>query len=65
MDLPNMEEYFNSLYSTWSSNHYGEVLFKCPKCKDGMVCRDNTVILPSYPPKNLYKCLDCGAEFYR
>ena len=65
MDLPNMYEYFNDLYETYSPGRYSEALFKCPKCKDGEVRRDNMVILPSYPPKNLYKCFYCGAEFYR
>lgn len=65
MELPTMNEYFNDLSEMYIPNRYSEALFKCPKCSDGKVHRDNTVILPSYPPKNLYKCLYCGAEFYR
>lgn len=64
MDLPTMEKYFNGLYQTYPDN-YSEALFKCPKCGNGEVRRDNMVIVPSYPPKNLYKCFDCGAEFYK
>ena len=64
MDLPTMEKYFNGLYQTYP-NHYSEALFKCPVCKVGEVHRDDTVILTSYPPKNLYKCFNCGKVFYR
>ena len=65
MKLPTMDEYFDDLYETWSPHHYSEALFKCPKCGEGEVRRDNEVILSSYPPKNLYKCFNCGAVFYR
>lgn len=65
MELPSMYEYFDGLYETYSPGRYSKALFKCPKCGDGEVHRDDQVILTSYPPKNLYKCFDCGAEFYR
>lgn len=64
MDLPSMGEYFSGLCQGYS-NHYSEALFQCPVCKVGEVHRNNTIILPSYPSKNLYKCFNCGKEFYR
>ena len=64
-NLPNMEEYFSDLFKGYSNNQYSKPLFQCPVCKVGEVHRDDTVILASYPPKNLYKCFNCGKEFYR
>lgn len=64
--LPTAEEYFDRIprdtatYSQWS-----EALFQCPLCKGGKVHRNNTIILSSYPPKNLYKCFNCGEVFYK
>ena len=64
MDLPTMEKYFNGSYQTYP-NEWSKPLFQCPVCKVGEVRRNDMVILTSYPPKNLYKCFNCGEEFYR
>lgn len=65
MDLPTIEKYFGDLFGNYIPDQYSEALFQCPVCKVGEVHRDNTIILSSYPPKNLYKCFNCGKEFYR
>lgn len=64
MDLPTMGEYFSNLFEDYPNN-YSEALFQCPVCKIGEVHRNNTILLLSYPPKNLYKCFSCGKEFYK
>lgn len=65
MDLPTMEEYFKNTYDANTYICWSEPLFQCPVCKEGKVKRNETEILATYPPKNLYKCFNCGKEFYR
>lgn len=38
---------------------YSEPKFDCPVCKTGGMCKDNTIILPSFPPKYQYICNSC------
>ena len=64
--LPTMKKYLDRISSdTATYIQWSEALFQCPICKVGAVHRDNKIILPSYPPKNLYKCFNCGEVFYR
>lgn len=53
----------------WENNTilhpYSEPKYKCPKCSDGGMCRDNTKVLTSLPPKYEYKCNKCGHIEYK
>ena len=43
-----------------SMREYSEPKYKCPKCDDGGMCRNETVVLCSNPPQYKYKCNKCG-----
>ena len=34
-------------------------IYICPKCKEGGMCRDETIVLTSIPPKHMYECNKC------
>ena len=53
-------EHFWEANKPWSSPVY-----RCKKCGDGGMCRDNTKVLTSYPPKYEYRCNKCGNVEYR
>ena len=65
MKLPSAEEY-NRLdaqhaqsYFDWSIKKWSEPKYICPKCKEGGMCRDETIICTSIPPKYRYECNKC------
>lgn len=65
MQLPSAEEYvqkdaeYQQHYWEWSTRRWSQPLYICPKCKEGGMCRDETVILTSIPPKHMYECNKC------
>ena len=65
MKLPSAEEYaqkdaeYQQHYWEWSTRRWSQPLYICPKCKEGGMCRDETVILTSIPPKHMYECNKC------
>ena len=65
MQLPSAEEYgqkdaeYQQNYWEWSTHRWSQPLYICPKCKEGGMCRDETVVLTSIPPKHMYECNRC------
>lgn len=45
----------------WSIQKYSAPLYSCPHCKEGGMCRDETIILTSC----IYKCNKCGFLQYK
>ncbi len=37
---------------------WSDPVFECPVCGGGM-CRNNQIVLPTYPPQHKYKCNKC------
>ena len=65
MKLPSAEEYaqkdaeYQQHYWEWSTRGWSQPLYICPKCKEGGMCRDETIVLTSIPPKHMYECNKC------
>lgn len=65
MKLPSAEEYaqkdaeYQKQYLDWSIRKWSQPLYMCPKCKEGGMCRDETMICTSIPPKHRYECNKC------
>lgn len=65
MKLPSAEEYsrmdadYVQSYFDWSIKKWSEPKYICPKCNEGGMCRDETTILTSIPPKHRYECNKC------
>ena len=65
MKLPSAEEYaqrdadYQQHYFDWSIRRWSQPLYICPKCKEGGMCRDETMVLTSIPPKHMYECNKC------
>lgn len=64
--LPTKEEWLkthehNSFINTCE---FSEPKFKCPKCADGGMCKNLSIVLTSNPPKYLYECFICGHVEY-
>lgn len=47
-----------------NKDKYSEPKYICPKCGGGM-CKDQTIILTSYPEQYLYECNKCGYTEYQ
>ena len=61
-NLPTAKEYRETAIpfaSQWSEPKY-----QCPRCGDGM-CRNEMVVLTSYPPQYEYQCDKCGYIEYQ
>lgn len=54
MDADYVQSYFDYSIKRWSEPKY-----ICPKCNEGGMCRDETAILTSIPPKHRYECNKC------
>ena len=60
-DIPSKEEYMNTLIDkvlktpTMSAPKY-----RCPSCQEGGMCRNEIILLCSYPPQYQYECNKCG-----
>lgn len=37
-----------------------EPKYRCPSCIEGGMCRNETIVLCSYPPQFQYECNKCG-----
>lgn len=65
MKLPSAEEYaqkdaeYQQHYWKWSTRRWSPPMYVCPECKEGGMCRDETVVLTSIPPKHMYECNKC------
>lgn len=63
--LPSAENYnkmdaeYCQSYFDWSIRKWSEPKYICPRCKEGGMCRDETMIFTSIPPKHLYECNKC------
>ena len=65
MNLPTSEEYAAMCVpAIFNTQQYSEPKYICPVCGGGM-CRDETVICPSNPPKRKYVCDKCGNVEYQ
>ena len=64
-NLPTAEEYekldseYLDSYFDLSLKRLSEPKYQCPKCKEGGMCRDETIILTSNPPQHRYECNKC------
>lgn len=63
-NLPTAEEYRASITMPEIMNKYSEPKYQCPKCGGGM-CRNEMVVLTSYPAKYEYSCNKCGYVDYQ
>lgn len=65
MSLPTAEEYAAMCVpAIYNTQQYSEPKYICPVCGGGM-CRDNSKVLASYPPKYEYRCNKCGKIEYQ
>lgn len=60
--LPTRDEY-KAAIDLEPEPEYSEPKYACEQCGGGM-CRNNRIVLTSYPPKYLYKCNKCGYVDY-
>jgi hypothetical protein len=65
-NLPTEQEYRELIGNPYCYGEtiYSEPKYKCPKCGGGM-CRNETIILMSYPPQRQYECNKCGYVNYQ
>ena len=64
-DLPTAEEYRESINDTFRFPlEWSEPKYQCPQCGGGM-CRNEMVVLASYPPQREYRCNKCGHVEYQ
>ena len=64
-DLPSADEYRNSIgVQYYYQREWSEPKYVCPKCGGGM-CRHETIVLASNPPKCEYQCNQCGYIEYQ
>ena len=69
VDLPTAKQYIETIEEPNFMDQfteYSEPKYKCPKidCGGGM-CKNNTIVLTSNPPKFIYKCNKCGCVDYQ
>lgn len=60
--LPTEEEYQASVMpntNSFSINRYSAPKYLCPKCKQGGMCRNESAVFCSYPPKYQFVCNNC------
>jgi hypothetical protein len=60
LNLPSKEEYISQIRSFSSNQRMSEPKYRCPSCKEGGMCRNEMIVLCSYPPQNQYECNKCG-----
>ena len=65
-NLPTAKEYREAAEKTafQFTAQWSEPKYQCPKCGGGM-CRNEMVVLTSYPPKYEYQCDKCGYVDYQ
>lgn len=65
VDLPTADECRKAIGITYSyQREWSEPKYICPKCGGGM-CRNEMVVLTSYPAQYEYKCDKCGHVEYQ
>lgn len=63
--LPTAEEYRKYSQSSFHQMQtYSEPKYQCPKCGGGM-CRNEMIVLTSYPVQYEYSCNKCGHVDYQ
>ena len=68
--LPSADEYrkrsdeYSINYLDTFYRKYSEPAYMCPKCQTGGMCRNETKVLASIPPKYEYVCNKCGYVDY-
>ena len=64
-DLPTADEYRKAIGVPYSYHReWSEPKYICPKCGGGM-CRNETMVFTSNPPKYEYQCNKCGNVEYQ
>lgn len=65
-DLPTADEYRESIGAPYYyyQREWSEQKYVCPKCGGGM-CRHETIVYTSNPPKYEYQCNKCGYVEYQ
>lgn len=64
-DLPTADEYRKSIGVPYTyQREWSEPKYICPKCGGGM-CRNEMVVLTSYPAQYEYQCNKCGYVEYQ
>ena len=65
-NLPTAKEYREAAQKSafQFTAQWSEPKYQCPECGGGM-CRDETTVLTSYPPKYRYQCDKCGHIDYQ
>lgn len=64
-NLPTAKEYEEAASKfVQFSGKWSEPKYQCPKCGGGM-CRNEMIVLPSYPAQYQYKCDKCGYIDYQ
>lgn len=59
--LPAKEEYLESSKKTYIDfSEWSEPKYKCPKCENGGMRKNLTMILTTHPCQYQYKCNECG-----
>ena len=61
---PSADEYRESIGMPYYPPEWSEPKYICPKCGGGM-CRNEMVVLTSYPPQYEYSCNKCGYVEYQ
>lgn len=58
------EEYINNMRKAYHMSDWSKPKFECPECGKFSVCRNETIVLTSFPTKHIYKCMEeyggCG-----
>jgi predicted RNA-binding Zn-ribbon protein involved in translation (DUF1610 family) len=64
--LPTSEEYAASAFDIAfpSTRQWSEPKYRCPRCGGGM-CRNEMIVLTSYPAQYTYQCDKCGHVEYQ
>jgi hypothetical protein len=65
-NLPTSEDYAASALDIafQSTRQWSEPKYRCPKCGGGM-CRNEMIVLTSYPAQYTYRCDKCGHVEYQ
>lgn len=64
-NLPTAKEYRDSTnYAFGFLSKWSEPKYKCPEC-DGGMCKNEMVVLTSYPAQYEYRCNKCGYVDYQ
>ena len=63
--LPTKIEYENDIVCpSFEIKEWSEPKYQCQEC-DGGMCRNEMIVLTTYPPKYEYRCNKCGHVDYQ